>query len=86
MSQHATLHALGLPQPVVVRVDCDGQPCVVAGGVVETVREEWRVEEGWWTDQPARRRYFELVLTSGRVMVVFEDRRAPGQWYTQTGV
>ncbi|MFM7247739.1 MAG: hypothetical protein ACKO2Y_09760 [Actinomycetota bacterium] len=45
-----------------------------------TVREEWRVEEGWW-GEPVRRRYFEVVLEPGRVAVVFEDRRRPGEWW-----
>jgi hypothetical protein len=50
---------------------------------VESVREEWRVEEGWWTDVPIRRRYLELVLAGGRIAMVFEDRRRPGRWFLQ---
>ena len=47
------------------------------------MREEWRVEEGWWTDAPIRRRYLELVLEGGRIAMVFEDRRRPGHWFVQ---
>jgi hypothetical protein len=46
------------------------------------VREEWLVEDRWWTPRPLRRRYFELVLADGRDVVVF---RAAGseRWYLQ---
>ena len=38
---------------------------------VEAVREEWLVEDRWWTPRPLRRHYFELVLADGRDVVVF---------------
>jgi hypothetical protein len=37
------------------------------------VREEWRVVDRWWTDQPVQRRYFDVVLESGENAVVFYD-------------
>jgi hypothetical protein len=46
---------------------------VVGDRRVEAVREEWVVEDRWWTDLPLRRRYFELVLAQGRNVVVFRD-------------
>lgn len=46
------------------------------------LRDEWRVEEGWWTRKPVRRVYFDLVLADGRNTVVFCDRRR-GRWYSQ---
>jgi len=49
---------------------------------VEAVRESWLVEDGWWTDRPLRRRYWELVSASGRNLVVFHDLLAGG-WFTQ---
>jgi len=48
------------------------------------VREEWLVEDRWWTSRPLRRRYFELTTTSGANRVVFCDLVAGG-WFTQTG-
>jgi hypothetical protein len=69
-----------------VWVSCDGggTPTAVARRPVMHVRDEWRVEEGWWTSEPVRRRYFELVLEDGRNAVVFLDRRR-GRWYAQRG-
>ncbi|HEV8180700.1 MAG TPA: hypothetical protein VGP54_10430 [Gaiellaceae bacterium] len=51
---------------------------------VALVREEWRVVDRWWTEDPVVRRYFELVLESGENTVVFHDG-ARGSWYTQRG-
>jgi hypothetical protein len=79
------LQSLNVPVEAHVVVGPDGRPAVVDRRAVEAVREEWRVEEGWWTDAPIRRRYLELVLAGGRVVVVFEDRRHPGTWYRQRG-
>jgi hypothetical protein len=49
---------------------------------VAILREEWRVVERWWTDQPIRRRYFDVVLTTGENTVVFLDELG-GRWYHQ---
>ena len=77
------LQVLNAPQPVRITVGDDDLPATVDGRAVEAVREEWRVEEGWWTDAPIRRRYLEVVLDGGRIAMVFEDRRRPGHWYVQ---
>lgn len=49
---------------------------------VEAIREEWLVEDRWWTYSPLRRHYFELVLESGRCVTVFRDI-AEGGWFEQ---
>ena len=36
----------------------------------------------WWTEEPVRRRYFEVVLETGRNVVVFRDE-ASGKWFRQ---
>ena len=78
------MHArrLGLPREVAVSTDTSGRPLAVAGRQVEHLRDQWRVEEGWWTRRPVRRVYFDLVLAGGRQTVVFCDRRR-GRWYSQ---
>jgi hypothetical protein len=40
------------------------------------------VVERWWTEEPVRRRYFEVLLETGRNVVAFCDERT-GQWYRQ---
>jgi hypothetical protein len=70
------------PRPLTVRPGPGGVPLQVAGAPVEAVREEWVVEDLWWTGRPLRRRYFEVVLADGRNEVVFRDL-VKGRWYAQ---
>lgn len=69
---------LNLPRAARVRVGADGAPAQVDGRAIELVRESWLVEDRWWTAQPLRRRYWELVTASGRNLVVFHDLGSPG--------
>ena len=48
---------------------------------VDAVRESWLVEDRWWTDAPLRRRYWEVVTTCGRDVVVYRDLVGDG-WFT----
>jgi hypothetical protein len=73
---------LGSPRSVTVRPTTGGPPAAVDGRGVEAVREEWVVEDRWWTGRALRRRYFELVLADGRDVVVFHDL-AGGSWFEQ---
>lgn len=61
-----------------------GAPHRVAGREVEDVLEEWLVEDRWWAERPLRRRYFELLLETGAIRVVFFDLEA-GRWLEQPG-
>jgi len=70
------------PRRVQVRAGEDCVPAAVAGVGVEAVREEWLLEDRWWTPRPLRRRYFELVLADGRDVVVFRSALS-GRWYRQ---
>jgi hypothetical protein len=73
---------LGTPRSVVVKAGEGSVPVEVAGFAVEGVREEWVVEDRWWTSDPLRRHYFELVLDDGRNVVVYRDL-VGGGWFTQ---
>jgi len=59
-----------------------GAPRTIAGASVDSIREEWVVEDRWWTGMPLRRRYFEVVLVDGRNVVVFRDL-VGGAWFLQ---
>ena len=75
---------LAQPRPLAVSTAGGGVPRALAGRGVDAVREEWVVEDRWWTDRPLRRRYFELVLDDGRNAVVFHDL-VGGGWFAQRG-
>ncbi|MGH2925981.1 MAG: hypothetical protein ACRDK1_08430 [Solirubrobacterales bacterium] len=71
------------PQPIEIRTGPDGVPSAVDSVSVDAVREEWLVEDRWWTTKPLRRRYFELVLADGRNVVVFREPAQDGRWFLQ---
>jgi CO dehydrogenase/acetyl-CoA synthase delta subunit len=73
---------LSIPRRIAVKAADDGVPELVAGREVEAVRESWLVEDRWWTDRPLRRRYWEIVTTSGRDEIVFHDLQS-GRWWRQ---
>ncbi len=75
---------LSVPQPAPVRAGAGGVPIAVGRMPVDSVREDWVVEDRWWTGEPLRRRYFELVLSDGRNTVVFHDLTR-ARWYLQRG-
>jgi hypothetical protein len=73
---------IGAPKPTSVMAGSGGAQRTIAGASVDSIREEWVVEDRWWTGKPLRRRYFEVVLTDGRNVVVFRDL-VGGGWFLQ---
>ena len=73
---------LAKPKRAAVQAGGQGRPESVDGRAVEAVRESWLVEDRWWTAAPVRRRYWEVVTTCGRDLVVFRDL-VEGEWYRQ---
>src|SRR6266513_1014251 len=79
------LRALNVPQRVQVELDEQRRPRVVMrepGNVkrVESLGENWRMDDEWWR-QPIVRRYVEVVLEGGGRVVLFvfflTRRRSP---------
>ncbi len=71
------------PKPVQVQA-VGGIPKTVDGSRVETVRNDWLIEDRWWTREPLRRRYWEVLTGSGRCMVIFQDLEKH-RWHRQAG-
>jgi hypothetical protein len=72
------------PRAASVVARADGVPERVGRNDVDSIREEWLVEDRWWTGRPLRRRYFEVTLADGASAVVFRDL-VSGRWYSQKG-
>jgi hypothetical protein len=70
------------PTRASVTVEGRGDPDIVDGIPVDGIREDWLVEDRWWTDAPLRRHYWELVLAGGRDVVVFCALEGRG-WFRQ---
>ena len=74
------------PKPIAVECDARGAPAAITGIAVEAIREEWLVEDRWWTPKVLQRRYFEVILEGGRNLVVFREPAEPpeaGRWFEQ---
>jgi hypothetical protein len=80
-----TIAKPGAPKaPRAIRVGVEhGKPVAVAGVRVQEVREFWIVEDRWWTEQPIRRHYWELITVTGANVVVFHDKLTD-RWFSQT--
>jgi hypothetical protein len=76
---------LNAPRAVSVEQELDGAPRRVNRRSVALVREEWRVVDRWWTEEPVQRRYFDVVLEGGERSVVYRDEETGG-WFSQRGV
>lgn len=78
------LRYLSRPRPVRVISAPGGAPYAVEldgrRRAVVAVRDEWLVQDRWWTDQPVDRRFYELVLEPGRIVTVYRDLR-DGGWF-----
>ena len=80
------LRALNAPQRVQVELDEQRRPRVVKwemknGKRVESIGENWRMDDEWWR-QPIVRRYVEAVLEGGGRVLLFEDL-ITGEWFVQ---
>lgn len=80
------LRPVNQPHPTRVTVDALGKPVTVRVGNrgvrVVRLRNEWRIDDRWWTDQPVARHYFEVELTNGQVVTLFRDELGK-EWYEQ---
>jgi hypothetical protein len=72
---------LNEPRPASVEAP-ENVPTSVGGVAVSSVREEWRVFDRWWTSEPVRRRYFDVVLETGENVAVFYDLEQE-RWFSQ---
>jgi len=70
------------PRPVDVVTNSGNAPVQVENIDVVQVREEWIVEDGWWTAAPVSRWYFEVVLIDGRDLTLF-CAFPSGHWFAQ---
>lgn len=83
------LRALHQPRTARVWTDEDGWPVRVqilrrgvrarAAHAVHQVRERWRIDDEWWR-APIARMYFDLVLDTGRSLILYFDEHE-GAWF-----
>mgnify|MGYP001769509727 CR=1 FL=1 len=76
---------LNVPRDIRVTADEYGSPVFVWLGSrqrrVVRIRNVWRIDDEWWRQEIARR-YFEMELSDGSVVTVFQDLIS-GSWSRQ---
>jgi hypothetical protein len=76
---------LNVPREIRVTADEDGSPVFVwlrnRQRRVARIRNVWCIDDEWWREKIARR-YFELELSDGSVITVFQDLIS-GNWSQQ---
>jgi len=77
-----TARRLNAPRAALVEAHADGTPRRVNRQGVAVLREEWRVVDRWWTEEPVSRSYFDVVLETGEHTVVFRDEER-ACWFSQ---
>ena len=72
-----------LGQPAAVSVTAhDDCPKSVDCRPVKRIVDLWEVDTVWWTPEPARRRYWQKLLSGGGLATVYHDL-AGGTWHRQ---
>jgi hypothetical protein len=59
-------------------VSPDAAPSI--SGNVRVAAGPWSLEDGWWTDVPADRDYWDVELTDGGLYRIYRDRAAD-KWF-----
>ena len=55
-------------------------PAPEIAGSVRVASGPWRMEEGWWLDEPATRAYWDVELQGGGLYRVYRDENG-GEWF-----
>jgi len=66
------------PRPYSIRSTPGAAPPIA--GSVRVAAGPWSLEEGWWTDAPADRDYWDVELTDGGLYRIYRDRDG-GHWF-----
>ena len=81
----STFKPVNMPVPVKVEEDKAGRPRAVRDKrrmPVMTIEDRWRIDDEWWRTEPVSRIYYNILLTSGRRMVLYKDLTKE-EWYEQ---
>ena len=81
---------LNMPVPVQVSATLDGKLANVVekkkgrviASQIDKVMHQWELGDEWWCPEPIDRRYFKLLMDTGRVMTIFKDL-SNGGWFRQ---
>ncbi|MCP4900259.1 MAG: DNA polymerase Y family protein [bacterium] len=49
-------------------------------GLVRIASGPWQLEDGWWSDRPVQREYWDIELSDGGLYRIYRDRNS-GSWF-----
>jgi hypothetical protein len=49
-------------------------------GLIRVAAGPWSLEDGWWSERPVERDYWDVELSGGRLVRIYRDR-ATGDWF-----
>ena len=65
-------------RPLSVQSPPDATPAIA--GRVRVASGPWSLEEGWWTEAPVDRDYWDVELSEGGLYRIYRERRG-GAWF-----
>lgn len=80
-----TCKPVNMPVPIKIEENASGQPVAVKQKrrlAVMTIEDRWRIDDEWWRAEPLSRFYYNVILASGRRLVLYKDL-VKGDWYEQ---
>ncbi|MFC1953427.1 hypothetical protein ACFLWR_04780 [Chloroflexota bacterium] len=81
-----TYRAINAPKPIQVGEDLSTRPNVVfvpQPQAVMAITDMWRIDDEWWRREPISRMYYDVVLVTGRQIVIYKDL-INDSWYQQS--
>lgn len=74
------LDGRGTPRGLHGAPGSDGAKRPAVAGEVAVASGPWRIEEGWWTGEPAEREYWDVELAGAGLWRIFRDARTD-RWF-----
>jgi protein ImuB len=67
-------------RPVAATAFTPTSPALQVEGTVRVASGPWELEEGWWSEAPVRREYWDVELDGGGLYRLYRDR-GTGRWF-----
>jgi hypothetical protein len=77
-SRDASADAARRLRPLSVQSRAEATPAIA--GRVRVASGPWSLEEGWWTEAPVDRDYWDVELSDGGLYRIYRERRG-GAWF-----
>ena len=84
----STNRPLNVPKAVKVISDIQNFPRKIQIGrlylSVKKIQDRWRIDDEWWREQSLSRAYYQCLLETSDVVIIFQDL-VRNIWYKQSG-